>query len=73
MQSVWAGEGDKEVAAAAPTPLPYAYERPIERPQPRRVCGLPQKGFYLLLGLLVALAIGLGVGLGVGLGTKKHS
>ncbi|KAK5743144.1 hypothetical protein LTR17_002905 [Elasticomyces elasticus] len=73
LESVWAGEGDKEVAVAAPYAQPLPYERPVERPQARRVLGIPEKTFYILLALLIALAIGLGVGLGVGLGTKKHS
>jgi len=72
MESVWAGEGDKEVAVSQSHYQPAPYERPPERAEKRRVCGMPEKSFYILLVLLIALAIGLGVGLGVGLGTKKH-
>ncbi|TKA81928.1 hypothetical protein B0A55_01921 [Friedmanniomyces simplex] len=61
LESVWAGEGDKEVAVAIPQPQPQLYERPQERAEKRRVFGLPEKGFYILLILLIALAIGLGV------------
>ena len=73
LESVWAGEGEKEVAAQQ-----HEYYRPqppreqqSESPQKRRICGIPTTWFYMLLAALIATAIGLGVGLGVGLGKKS--
>ncbi|KAH8673071.1 hypothetical protein BGZ61DRAFT_521142 [Ilyonectria robusta] len=38
-----------------------------------RICGLPKRWFFILLGILCALVvIGLAVGLGVGLGMRKN-
>ncbi|KAK5127916.1 hypothetical protein LTR85_005033 [Meristemomyces frigidus] len=73
LESVWAGEGEKEVFY--PTPQPHPYQPPQEQEQPgkRRLCGMPAKLFYALLAAVLGLAIGLGVGLGVGLGMKKSS
>ncbi|KAK6388254.1 hypothetical protein LTR65_008096 [Meristemomyces frigidus] len=73
LESVWAGEGEKEVFY--PTTQPDPYEAPREQPRPakRRVCGIAGRWFYVLLAVIILTAIGLGVGLGVGLWAKKTS
>ncbi|KAI6884843.1 hypothetical protein KC355_g21792, partial [Hortaea werneckii] len=70
LESVWAHESEKEVAAPPQPPRPH--RRAEELPPRRRLCGLPEKSFYLLLAAVIATAIALGVGLGVGLGSKHE-
>ncbi|RMY31329.1 hypothetical protein D0866_07363 [Hortaea werneckii] len=70
LESVWAHESEKEVAA--PPQLPRPNRRAEEIPPRRRLCGLPERSFYLLLAAVIATAIALGVGLGVGLGSKHE-
>lgn len=70
LESVWAHESEKEVAAP---PQPHGLRvRAEEQPPRKKLCGSPQKSFYLLLALVVATAIVLGVGLGVGLGSRHE-
>jgi hypothetical protein len=72
LESVWAGEGEKEVAMAPPQPDPY--ERPVsQQPEQRRICGLTRRWLFILVAAVLAVAIALGVGLGIGLGTRNHS
>ncbi|KAG9681130.1 hypothetical protein KCU95_g16163, partial [Aureobasidium melanogenum] len=67
LETVWAGEGDKEVVmgTAQPMALPTAGVPPKKEPK-RRL-------FWILLAAALIVAIALAVGLGVGLGTRhKH-
>ncbi|WPH03131.1 Hypothetical protein R9X50_00600600 [Acrodontium crateriforme] len=74
LESVWASEGDKEVAYFPPLePPPQNYHSRDREPVKRRICGMPTKLFYSILVLLTMIAIGLGVGLSIGLGTKSKS
>ncbi|THY23556.1 hypothetical protein D6D00_06143 [Aureobasidium pullulans] len=67
LESVWEGEGDKEVIVEPITQMPAS---PPER-KSARICGL-KRGLFLLL-LVAALLGAIGVGLGVGLGTKRKN
>ncbi|KAG9853337.1 hypothetical protein KCU78_g4579, partial [Aureobasidium melanogenum] len=64
LETVWAGEGDKEVvmSTAQSMAIPTSVVPPKKKSR-RRL-------FWILLATALILAIGLGVGLGVGLGTK---
>lgn len=72
LESVWAGEGDKEVVIGTiPTEIPPTMLPPDKKPA--RVCGLRRALFWSLLAAAFATVIGLAIGLGVGLGVKhKH-
>lgn len=71
LESVWGGEGDKEVYSA---PGNAQLERSPQRNQKTgRICGLKKYWFWAVLTLILVLAVGLGAGLGAGLGTKHHS
>ncbi|KAI6859960.1 hypothetical protein KC338_g7156 [Hortaea werneckii] len=70
LESVWAHESEKEVAA--PPQPPGLHVRAEEQSPRKKLCGSPQKSFYLLLALVVATAIVLGVGVGVGLGSRHE-
>lgn len=71
LESVWADEGNKEVFY--PNPEPQAYEPPqlYVLSRKRRICGMLEMRFFVLIVVSLALAVALGVGLGVGLGTKN--
>lgn len=72
LESVWAGEGDKEVViGTVPTEMPPTISPPDKKPA--RVCGLRRPLFWSLLAATFAIVVGLAIGLGVGLGVKhKH-
>ena len=77
LESVWSGEGDKEVAFQPPTTTQVVPDNDLYRTQSeerrrKRICGLG-KGTFIALVLLVVLGLVLGIGLGVGLGVGlKH-
>jgi len=73
LESVWADEGNKEVFY--PNPEPQAYEPPqlYVLSRNRRICGILEMRFFVLIVISLALAVVLGVGLGVGLGTKNQT
>jgi len=78
LESVWHGEGDKEVLPYHAPEAPQVVEQPepvSEKPTAHRTCGMPRKTFWVVLIILIALILGLGIGLGVGLGVglKKSS
>jgi hypothetical protein len=73
LESVWAGEGDKEVViGTVPREMPTLETPPPEK-KPARVCGLRRAIFWPLLAAAFAIIIGLAVGLGVGLGVKHKT
>lgn len=73
LESVWAGEGDKEVVTGSiPREMPTLETPPPEK-KPARVCGLRRILFWPLLAAAFAIVIGLAVGLGVGLGVKHKT
>lgn len=69
LESVWEGEGDKEVIVESTPHMPAS---PPER-KSARICGLKRGLFLLLVAAALLGAIALGVGLGVGLGTKRNT
>jgi hypothetical protein len=72
LESVWAGEGDKEVVLGTiPTEMPPSIAPPEKKPA--RICGLRRVLFWALLAAACAIVIGLAVGLGVGLGVKHKA
>jgi hypothetical protein len=72
LESVWAGEGDKEVVlGTVPTEMPTSTALPEKRPA--RICGIRRALFWALLAAAFAIVIGLAVGLGVGLGVKHKA
>lgn len=71
LETVWAGEGDKEVVMGTALPLAMPTSAVPPEKKPARVFGLRRRLFWILLSTALIIAIGLGVGLGVGLG-KKH-
>lgn len=75
LESVWAGEGDKEVVVgtAAPTAIPIHTRVTPPEKKPARVCGLRRIVFWPLLAATLTIVIGLAVGLGVGLGVKHKT
>jgi len=76
LQSIWAGEGDKEVYHIVPTSVPTPdqhMDAGDSGQEKRRICGLRRGTFVAVVLLAVIAAIGLGVGLGVGLGMKHSS
>lgn len=70
LETVWAGEGDKEVVMGTALPMALPTSVGSSERRPARVCGLRRSLFWILLATALVIAIGLGVGLGVGLGTK---
>jgi hypothetical protein len=69
LESVWAGEGDKEVVMGTiPIEMPPQTAQPEKKSA--RTCGLRRVLFWPLLAAALAIVIGLAVGLGVGLGVK---
>ncbi|CAD0086875.1 unnamed protein product [Aureobasidium vineae] len=75
LESVWAGEGDKEVVVGttASTAVPIHTRVTPPEKKPARVCGLRRIVFWPLLAATFAIVIGLAVGLGVGLGVKHKA
>jgi hypothetical protein len=69
LESVWAGEGDKEVVMGT-TPAEMPPTRSPPEMKPARICGFRRVLFWSLLAAAFAIVIGLAIGLGVGLGVK---
>ena len=78
LESVWAGESEKEVAYPSVEQREYLGPQAVRGQQPaasqkRRICGIRAVWFYTLLAAVIILAVGLGVGLGVGLWSRNSS
>lgn len=70
LESVWAGEGDKEVIMHTAPPTQPPPPPPVNKP--KRICGMKRFVFWILLVGALVIIIGLSIGLGVGL-TVGHS
>lgn len=77
LESIWSGEGDKEVYHGRPIAPDASEQRAPPAQKASRICGMRKRNFYILfalaLPLIIGLGVGLGVGLSVGLGTKHNS
>lgn len=75
LESIWSGEGDKEVYHESEISPDGGHRRvdPEQGSSSSRMCGMKKRTFYVLLVLGFVIIVGLGAGLGAGLGTKHSS